>query len=84
MLRQWGLRSDARCYHKLATPGKRRSCVSLTKRDSSGGSAERLTDVIAKAHRLRNVYKSSSKIAVAIKQAVAPFPKVVEFDNRCM
>ncbi|MEX2492359.1 MAG: SNF2-related protein [Nitrospirales bacterium] len=29
------------------------------------------------AHRLRNVYKSSSKIATAIKQAVAPFPKVL-------
>jgi hypothetical protein len=49
-----------------------------------GGSAERLTDVIAKAHRLHNVCKSSSKIVLAIKQAVAPFPKVVEFDNRCM
>jgi hypothetical protein len=33
--------------------------------------------VIDEAHRLRNVYKSSSKIAVAIKQAVAPFPKVL-------
>ena len=33
--------------------------------------------VIDEAHRLRNVYKTSSKIAVAIKQAVAPFPKVL-------
>jgi superfamily II DNA or RNA helicase len=33
--------------------------------------------VIDEAHRLRNVYKVSSKIATAIKQAVAPFPKVL-------
>lgn len=33
--------------------------------------------VIDEAHRLRNVYKSSSKIATAIKQAVANFPKVL-------
>ncbi|MEI8132786.1 MAG: SNF2-related protein [Leptolinea sp.] len=33
--------------------------------------------VIDEAHRLRNVYKTSSKIASAIKQAVAPFPKVL-------
>jgi SNF2 family DNA or RNA helicase len=33
--------------------------------------------VIDEAHRLRNVYKSSSKIALAIKQAVAPFPKAL-------
>ena len=33
--------------------------------------------VIDEAHRLRNVYKTSSKIAQAIKQAVAPFPKVL-------
>ena len=33
--------------------------------------------VIDEAHRLRNVYKPSSKIATAIKQAVAPFPKVL-------
>ena len=33
--------------------------------------------MIDEAHRLRNVYKSSSKIALAIKQAVAPFPKVL-------
>ena len=33
--------------------------------------------VIDEAHRLRNVYKSSSKIAMAIKQAVGPFPKVL-------
>ncbi|MBI2069466.1 MAG: DEAD/DEAH box helicase [Elusimicrobia bacterium] len=33
--------------------------------------------VIDEAHRLRNVYKASSKIATAIKQAVAPFPKVL-------
>jgi SNF2 family DNA or RNA helicase len=33
--------------------------------------------VIDEAHRLRNVYKSSSKVAMAIKQAVAPFPKVL-------
>ena len=33
--------------------------------------------VIDEAHRLRNVYKSSSKIANAIKQAVATFPKVL-------
>ena len=33
--------------------------------------------VIDEAHRLRNVYKTSSKIALAIKQAVAPFPKVL-------
>lgn len=33
--------------------------------------------VIDEAHRLRNVYKSSSKIATAIKQAVAAFPKVL-------
>ncbi len=33
--------------------------------------------VIDEAHRLRNVYKNSSKIAASIKQAVAPFPKVL-------
>ena len=33
--------------------------------------------VIDEAHRLRNVYKTSSKIANAIKHAVAPFPKVL-------
>src|SRR5574341_541928 len=33
--------------------------------------------VIDEAHRLRNVYKTSSKIANAIKQAVAPFPKIL-------
>ncbi len=33
--------------------------------------------VIDEAHRLRNVYKPSNKIANAIKQAVAPFPKVL-------
>ncbi|MBI2908726.1 MAG: DEAD/DEAH box helicase family protein [Chloroflexi bacterium] len=33
--------------------------------------------VIDEAHRLRNVYKTSSKIASAIKQAVAPVPKVL-------
>src|SRR5437879_4018258 len=33
--------------------------------------------VIDEAHRLRNVYKNTSKIAVAIKQAVAPFPKIL-------
>jgi len=38
--------------------------------------------VIDEAHRLRNVYKSSSKIAAAIKQAVAPFRRVLVFDNR--
>jgi len=29
------------------------------------------------AHRLRNVYKKTSKIALAVKQAIAPFPKVL-------
>ncbi len=33
--------------------------------------------VIDEAHRLRNVYKPTSKIANAIKQALAPFPKVL-------
>jgi len=33
--------------------------------------------VIDEAHRLRNVYKTSSKIALAIKEAVALFPKVL-------
>lgn len=33
--------------------------------------------VIDEAHRLRNVYKPSSKIANAIKKAIAPFPKVL-------
>ncbi len=33
--------------------------------------------VIDEAHRLRNVYKNTSKIALAIKSAVAPFPKVL-------
>lgn len=33
--------------------------------------------VIDEAHRLRNVYKGNSKIANAIKNAVAPFPKVL-------
>jgi hypothetical protein len=33
--------------------------------------------VIDEAHRLRNVYKNTSKIALAIKQAIAPFPKVL-------
>ncbi len=33
--------------------------------------------VIDEAHRLRNVYKPSNKIANAIKQAIAPFPKIL-------
>jgi len=33
--------------------------------------------VIDEAHRLRNVYKNSSKIASSIKQAVAPFQKAL-------
>lgn len=33
--------------------------------------------VIDEAHRLRNLYKPTSKIASAIKQAIAPFPKVL-------
>ena len=33
--------------------------------------------VIDEAHRLRNVYKTSSRIALAIKQAVRPFPKLL-------
>ena len=33
--------------------------------------------VVDEAHRLRNVYKNSSRIAIAIKQAIAPFPKVL-------
>src|ERR1035437_7509293 len=33
--------------------------------------------VIDEAHCLRNVYKQSNKIAQAIKQAVAPFPKLL-------
>lgn len=33
--------------------------------------------VIDEAHRLRNVYKNSSKIANTIKMAVTPFPKVL-------
>jgi superfamily II DNA or RNA helicase len=33
--------------------------------------------VIDEAHRLRNVYRATSKIAVAVKQAIAPFPKVL-------
>ena len=33
--------------------------------------------VIDEAHRLRNVYKNTSKIATAIKNAVAPFPTVL-------
>lgn len=33
--------------------------------------------VIDEAHRLRNVYKGTSKIASSIKAAVAPFPKVL-------
>jgi len=33
--------------------------------------------VIDEAHRLRNVYKTSSKIATAIKQAIEPRPKVL-------
>ena len=33
--------------------------------------------MVDEAHRLRNVYKPSSKIANAIKQAIAPFPKVL-------
>lgn len=33
--------------------------------------------VIDEAHRLRNVYKNSSKIALAIKSAIAPFAKVL-------
>ena len=31
--------------------------------------------VIDEAHRLRNVYKTSSKIAVTIKEALAPYPE---------
>ena len=33
--------------------------------------------VVDEAHRLRNVYKNTSKIAIAIKNAIAPFPKVL-------
>jgi len=33
--------------------------------------------VIDEAHRLRNVYKNTSKVALAIKHAIAPFPKVL-------
>ncbi len=33
--------------------------------------------MIDEAHRLRNVYKTGNKIAQAIKQAVAPFHKVL-------
>lgn len=33
--------------------------------------------VVDEAHRLRNVYKQSNKVAQAIKQAVAPFQKVL-------
>jgi hypothetical protein len=33
--------------------------------------------VIDEAHRLRNVYKTSAKIALAIKRMVAPIPKVL-------
>jgi len=33
--------------------------------------------VIDEAHRLRNVYKNSSKIATVIKETVAPYPKVL-------
>jgi ERCC4-related helicase len=33
--------------------------------------------VIDEAHRLRNIYKNSSKIATSIKEAVAPYPKVL-------
>src|SRR5262249_1712945 len=33
--------------------------------------------VVDEAHRLRNVYKTSSRIALAIKQAISPFPKVL-------
>jgi superfamily II DNA or RNA helicase len=33
--------------------------------------------VIDEAHRLRNVYKTTSKIAMALKQALAPFPKIL-------
>lgn len=33
--------------------------------------------VIDEAHRLRNVYKNTSKIALSIKNAVAPYPKVL-------
>jgi len=33
--------------------------------------------VVDEAHRLRNVYKPSSRIAQAIKGAIAPFPKVL-------
>lgn len=32
---------------------------------------------IDEAHRLRNVYKNSSKIALSIKHAIAPFPKIL-------
>lgn len=33
--------------------------------------------VIDEAHRLRNVYKTSSKVALALKQALSPFAKVL-------
>ncbi len=33
--------------------------------------------VVDEAHRLRNVYRATNKIAQAIKQAIAPFPKVL-------
>jgi SNF2 family DNA or RNA helicase len=33
--------------------------------------------VIDEAHRLRHVYKTTSKIAVALKQALASFPKIL-------
>ena len=40
--------------------------------------------VIDEAHRLCNVYKRSSKIALAIKQALTLFCRVLVFDNRYM
>jgi len=33
--------------------------------------------VVDEAHRLRNVYRATNKIAQAIKEAIAPFPKVL-------
>ena len=60
------------------------SCQFACSKEPSLLQARRDLIVIDEAHRPRNVYKSGSKIAPAIKQAVAPFRRVLVFDNRQM
>jgi hypothetical protein len=39
--------------------------------------------VVDEVHRLRNVHKTSGRIALAIKNAIGAFPKVLLTATRC-